>query len=60
VSRNEWLAALDAASKKPDLSRDIARLLDRGVPDSGAFIAALLKRAGVATTVDSRGMPRLN
>jgi hypothetical protein len=59
VSRGEWLAALDAASKKPDLSRDIARLLDRGVPDPGPFMAALLKRAGVATTVDSRGMPRL-
>jgi hypothetical protein len=59
VSRREWLSALDAASRKPELSRDIARLLDRGVPDPGSFIAALLRRAGVACTVDASGVPRL-
>jgi len=59
VSRAEWLAALDAVSRKPDLSRDIARMLDRGVPDPKAFIAALFTRAGVAHSVDAQGMPRL-
>ena len=59
VSRAEWLDALDAASKKPELSRDIARLLDKGVPDPGSFIAALFKRAGVVHSLDAEGMPRL-
>ena len=59
VSRAEWLAALDSASRKPDLSRDIARLLDRGVPDPKAFIAALFTRAGVTHSLDAQGMPRL-
>jgi hypothetical protein len=59
VSRADWLAALDAASRKPDLSRDIARMLDRGVPDPKAFIAALFTRAGVVHSVDAQGMPRL-
>jgi Peptidase family M1 domain len=59
VTRAEWLAALDAATRKPDLSRDIARLLDRGAPDPGAFIADLLSRAGVDSETDSTGIPRL-
>ena len=59
VTRAEWLAALDAASKKPDLSRDIARLLDRGASDPKEFIAALFQRAGVAHSLDAEGMPRL-
>ena len=59
VTRAEWLAALDAASRKPDLSRDIARMLDRGVPDPKAFIASLFTRAGVAHSLDAEGMPRL-
>ena len=59
VTRAEWLAALDAAARKPDLSRDIARMLDRGVPDPKAFIAALFTRAGVAHSLDAEGMPRL-
>ena len=59
VTRAEWLAALDSASRKPDLSRDIARMLDRGVPDPKAFIAALFTRAGVAHSLDAEGMPRL-
>lgn len=59
VTRAEWLAALDAASRKPELSRDIARMLDRGVPDPKAFIAALFTRAGVAHSLDAEGMPRL-
>jgi len=59
VTRAEWLAALDAASKKPDLSRDIARLLDRGVSDPKAFLTALFERAGVVHSVDAQGMPRL-
>ena len=59
VTRAEWLAALDSASRKPDLSRDIARLLDRGVADPRAFIASLFTRAGVVHSVDAQGMPRL-
>ena len=59
VTRAEWLAALDAATRKPDLSRDIARLLDRGVPDPDEFIAALLARAGVDFTLDADGIPKL-
>ena len=60
VSRAEWLAALDSASRKPELSRDIARLLDRGVADPPAFIASLFERAGVVHSIDERGMPRLS
>jgi hypothetical protein len=59
VTRAEWLAALDAASRKPDLSRDIARLLDRGVSDPPSFIAALFERAGVVHSIDANGIPRL-
>jgi hypothetical protein len=59
VSRAEWLAALDMASKKPQLSRDIAQLLDRGVPDPKSFIAALFVQAGIGHSVDPQGMPRL-
>jgi hypothetical protein len=59
VSRAEWLAALDSASRKPELSRDIARLLDRGAADPPAFIASLFERAGVVHSIDERGMPRL-
>lgn len=59
VTRAEWLAELDAATKKPDLSRDIARLLDRGVPDPEAFLAALLRRAGVDVILDAKGTPQL-
>jgi hypothetical protein len=59
VTRAEWLAALDVASRKPELSRDIARMLDRGVPDPKAFIASLFTRAGVVHSIDAQGMPRL-
>jgi hypothetical protein len=59
VTRAEWLAALDVATRKPDLSRDIARLLDKGVPDPDEFIAALLSRAGVDFTLDADGIPKL-
>ena len=59
VTRAEWLSALDAASRKPELSRDIARLLDRGASDPAEFIADLLARAGVDFDLDSAGIPRL-
>ncbi|MEJ0086030.1 MAG: hypothetical protein WDO72_10125 [Pseudomonadota bacterium] len=59
VSRAEWLAALDAATRKPDLSRDIAHLLDRGAPEPEDFIADLLGRAGVDFTLDTAGVPKL-
>ena len=59
VTRAEWLAALDSASRKPDLSRDIARLLDRGVPDPRRSSRRCSTRAGVAHSIDAEGMPRL-
>jgi hypothetical protein len=59
VSRSEWLAALDAVSKNPTLSRDIARLLDRGASDPAMFIASLLKRAGVAYRLDEQKVPHI-
>jgi hypothetical protein len=59
VSRAEWLAALDVATRKPALGRDIARLIDRGVADPREFITDLLLRAGVSVAEDAQGMPRL-
>ena len=59
VSRAEWLAALDAATRKPALSRDIAQLLDRGAYDPGVFITDLLVRAGVNIETDVSGPPTL-
>ena len=59
VTRADWLAALDSATRKPSLSRDIARLLDRGASDPGEFITDLLERAGVNFEVDAMGTPRL-
>ena len=59
VTRAEWLAALDVATRKPTLSRDIVRLIDRGVPDPREFITDLLQRAGVNVAPDAQGIPRL-
>jgi hypothetical protein len=59
VTRAEWLAALDAVSGDPTLSRDIGVLLDSGSPDPRAAIASLFRRAGVAFTMDEAGVPRV-
>jgi len=59
VTRAEWLRALDDATRKPELGRDIARLLDRGVGDPREFITDLLERAGVSLDLDSSGNPQL-
>lgn len=59
VSRADWLATLDAVSSDPTLSRDIARLLDRGSPDPAASIASLFDRAGVAYRLDEQKIPRM-
>jgi hypothetical protein len=59
VTRGEWLAALDRATGKPELSAAIARLIDRGAEDPKAAIADLLRRAGVAFTLADDGTPRL-
>ena len=59
VTRAEWLAALDAATRKPALSRDIGQLLDRGAHDPGEFITDLLVRAGVNIETDVSGPPTL-
>lgn len=59
VTRAEWLAAFDTATRKPMLRRDIERLLDKGVSDPVDFIANLLAQAGVSFEVDPSGIPRL-
>ena len=48
-----------SATRKPALSRDIARLIDRGVSDPREFITDLLLRAGVSVAEDAQGIPRL-
>jgi hypothetical protein len=59
VTRADWLAALDAATRKPVLRRDIERLLDRGVPDPAGFIANLFTQAAVSFEADPSGAVRL-
>lgn len=59
ITRAEWLAALDDATRNPTLSRDIARLLDRGVSDPAEFLADLFTRAGISFETDASGIPRL-
>lgn len=59
VTRADWLAALDTATRKPMLRRDIERLLDKGVADPAQFIANLFAQAGVYVEVDPSGIPRL-
>lgn len=59
VTRAEWLAALDAVSDDPTLSRDIGVLLDRGSPDPRATIASLFRRAGIAFALTEDGTPHL-
>ena len=60
VNRADWLAALDSVSGDPTLSRDIGVLLDRGTADPKAALASLLRRAGVAFTIDENGVPRVS
>lgn len=59
VTRADWLAALDTATRNPMLRRDIERLLDKGVSDPAGFIANLFTRAGVSFEADPSGIPRL-
>jgi len=59
VNSAAWLAALDRASGKPELSRTIRGLLDQGSPDARAAIAGLLQRAGIAYSLDAKGVPQL-
>jgi hypothetical protein len=59
VTRAEWLAALDTATRKPMLRRDIERLLDKGAADPAEFLANLLATAGVSFEVDPSGILRL-
>ena len=59
VTRAEWLSALDDATRNPTFSRDIARLLDRGVSDPAEFLADLFTRAGISFETDASGIPRL-
>ena len=59
VTRADWLAALDAATRNPMLRRDIERLLDKGAADPAAFITTLFTRAGISFEADPSGIPRL-
>lgn len=59
ITRADWLSALDVATRKPALSRDILRLLERGAADPGEFITDLLERAGVPIETGVAGMPVL-
>ena len=59
VTRAEWLVALDVATGKPMLRRDIERLLDKGAADPAAHIANLFTLAGISFELDPSGVPRL-
>jgi hypothetical protein len=59
ITRAEWLAALDSATRKPALSRDILRLLERGAADPPEALGELLAKAGLDVEIDPAGMPRL-
>jgi hypothetical protein len=59
ITRAEWLAALDVATRKSRLGRDIAQLLDRGASDPREFITELLVAAGVDIETGVAGMPAL-
>jgi hypothetical protein len=59
ITRAEWLAALDSVTRKPALSRDILRLLERGTSDPPEFLADLFTKAGVDFELDEKGVPRL-
>ena len=59
VTRAEWLAALDDATRNPTLGRDIVRLLDKGVSDPADFLADLFTRARISFETDASGIPRL-
>jgi hypothetical protein len=59
VTRADWLSALDTATRRSSLSRDIARLLDKGADNPREFITDLLERAGVNFDLDASGIPRL-
>ena len=60
LTRADWLAALDRTSGKPELSNAIAALIDRGSSDPKAAIANLLRQAGIAFTLDAKGLPQLS
>ena len=47
LTRDEWLAALDAVSGDPSLRRDMETLLDVGSAQAADVIAGLLERSGV-------------
>lgn len=59
VNSAEWLAALDRASGKPELSSAIRKLLGKGSPAPAADLAALLKSASIPYKLDSKGVPQL-
>jgi hypothetical protein len=59
LTRAEWLDALDAASGKPALRRDMELLLDQGAAEPGPVITRLLKESGIPHEIGPGGIPRL-
>lgn len=59
VNSGDWLAALDRASGKPALSKAIRGLLDAGSSSPNTALAGLLRNAGIAFTLDAKGVPQL-
>ena len=59
VNSAEWLAALDARAGNPGASAHIRRLLETGSPKPAEELAGLLKSAGIAFTLDAKGVPQL-
>ena len=59
VNSAEWLAALDARAGNGEASSRIRRLLETGSSRPAEELAGLLKSAGIAFTLDSRGVPQL-
>jgi hypothetical protein len=55
----EWLDALDRASGSRKLSNAVRAMVDKGSRDPGAAIAGLLRDAGIAYTLNARGVPQL-
>ena len=59
VNSAEWLAALDARAGNGEASSRIRRLLETGSSRPAEELAGLLKSAGIAFTLDAKGVPQL-
>jgi len=59
VTRADWLAAAAARTGDPQLLAWIETVLDRGLEDPPASIAAMLERSGMRVDRGTDGVPRL-